>query len=93
MIGWILRELDKLAKISEDRVEENGARYVAFGVFSAINYLVPMHMWSEWHANDVSVYVVRMVAIILSFMLIVSDSWPGFLKKYKPLFWHFTVMI
>ncbi len=92
MLGWVLGWLDKLAKISEERVDEYGARYVAFGVFSTINYLVPMYMWSEWHANDVSVYTVRVVAIVLSFMLIVSDSWDDFLKRYRPLFWHFTVM-
>lgn len=84
--------LAKLAAVSEKRVEEYGARYVAFGVFSTINYLIPMYMWSEWHANDVSVYVVRIVAIVLSFILAVSDSWDDSLKKYRPLYWHFTVM-
>lgn len=92
MIRWVKHWLDRLAAISEERVEEYGARYVAFGVFSAVNYLIPMYMWSEWHANDVSVYVVRIVAIVLSFILAVSDSWDDSLKKYRPLFWHFTVM-
>ncbi len=92
MIGWVKHWLDKLAAISEKRVEEYGARYVAFGVFSAVNYLIPMYMWSEWHANDISVYTVRIVAIVLSFILAVSDSWDDSLKKYRPLFWHFAVM-
>lgn len=92
MIGWFIRWFDKLAAVSSARVEEYGARYVAFGIFSTVNYLIPMYMWSEWHANDTSVYTVRIVAIILSFMLIVSDSWYDSLKKYRPLFWHFTVM-
>lgn len=92
MMGGIKHWLDKLAGISEKRVEEYGARYVAFGVFSTVNYLIPMYMWSEWHANDISVYSVRIIAIVLSFILAVSDSWNDFLKKYRPLFWHFTVM-
>lgn len=92
MIGWGKRWLDKLAAVSEKRVEEYGARYVAFGVFSTVNYLIPMYMWSEWHANDISVYTVRIVAIVLSFILSVSDSWNDSLKKYRPLYWHFTVM-
>lgn len=92
MIGGLKRRLDELADISEKRVEEYGARYVAFGVFSTINYLIPMYMWSEWHANDISVYAVRIIAIVLSFILAVSDSWNDTLKKYRPLFWHFTVM-
>lgn len=92
MIGWGKRWLDKLAAVSEKRVEEYGARYVAFGVFSTVNYLIPMYMWSEWHANDISVYTVRIVAIVLSFILAVSDSWNDSLKKYRPLYWHFTVM-
>ncbi len=91
-MGWFKYWLDSLADISERRVEEYGARYVAFGVFSTVNYLIPMYMWSEWHANDVSVYVVRIVAIVLSFILAVSDSWNDSFKKYRPLFWHFTVM-
>ncbi len=92
MLRWLKKLLDKLSSVSERRVEEYGARYVAFGVFSTVNYLIPMYMWSEWHANDVSVYMVRIIAIILSFMLTVSDSWSDSLKKYRPLFWHFTIM-
>ncbi len=92
MVKWFRRRLDKLAAISEKRVEEYGARYVAFGVFSTVNYLIPMYMWSEWHANDISVYTVRIVAIVFSFILAVSDSWDNSLKKYRPLYWHFTVM-
>jgi len=92
MIGWFKHRLDELADISEKRVEEYGARYVAFGIFSTINYLIPMYMWSEWHANDISVYTVRIAAILLSFILAVSDSWDDSLKKYRPLYWHFTVM-
>ena len=84
MIRWVKHWLDKLATISEKRVEEYGARYVAFGVFSAVNSLIPMYMWSEWHAHDISVYTVRIVAIVLSFILSVSDSWDDSLKKYRP---------
>ena len=92
IVRGFVRWLDKLADISAKRVEEYGARYVAFGVFSTVNYLIPMYMWSEWHANDASVYTIRIIAILLSFMLTVSDSWNDSLKKYRPLFWHFTVM-
>lgn len=88
----LLRWINRLAELSERRVEEYGARYVAFGAFSVANYLVPMYMWSEWHSNEVSVYTVRIIAILLSFMLLVSDSWYESYKKYRPLFWHFTVM-
>lgn len=92
MMQWFVQWLDKLANISAKRVEEYGARYIAFGVFSTVNYLIPMYMWSEWHANDASVYTVRIIAIVLSFILTVSDSWNDSLKKYRPLYWHFTVM-
>ena len=92
MMQWFVQWIDKLADISAKRVEEYGARYVAFGVFSTVNYLIPMYMWSEWHANDTSVYTVRIIAIVLSFVLTVSDSWNDSLKKYRPLYWHFTVM-
>lgn len=82
---------NKLAKISEKRVDEFGARYIAFGIFSSVNYLIPMYMWSI-HSNLASVYTVRIVSIILCFMLVVSDSWYDNYKKYRPLFWHFSIM-
>lgn len=84
--------LENLVKYSNDSVREYGARYVAFGAFSIINYMTPFYMWSENNASDFSVVTIRIIAGILSFLLVVSDSCTQSLKKYLPLFWHFTIM-
>ena len=87
----LLSIFNKLAKISEKRVDDFGAKYIAFGAFSLVNYLIPMYMWST-HSNAPLVYTVRIISIILCFMLVVSDSWYEDYRKYRPLFWHFSIM-
>ena len=72
MMQTIFSFFNKLAKISEKRVDEYGARYIAFGIFSSVNYLVPMYMWTM-HSSSPSVYTVRVMAIVLSFMLVSID--------------------
>ncbi|MBE6447562.1 MAG: HAMP domain-containing histidine kinase [Alphaproteobacteria bacterium] len=84
--------LDRMAAWSEFKVKEYGARYVAFGIFSVVNYLLPMYMWSDEHSGEVAVYSVRIAAILLSFFIAVSETIPAKYQKYRPLLWHFTVM-
>jgi signal transduction histidine kinase len=81
-----------LAKFSASRVEKHGARYIAFGIFSVINYMLPMYMFSQSHSRNIAVQTIRIVAILLSFLLAISDAWYPSLKKYLPLYWHFTIM-
>lgn len=80
-----------LADASRKRVESYGAKYQAFGIFSTVNYLIPVYMWS-WHGDVVSPVIIRTVAVILSFLLVISDAWWEIFKPYLPLFWHFTIM-
>lgn len=80
-----------LADISRKRVEGYGARYQAFGVFSTINYLIPVYMWS-WHGGVISPVIIRTISVVLSFLLVISDAWWEILKPYLPVFWHFTIM-
>ncbi len=88
----LIEIFNKLARISEKRVDYFGARYIAFGVFCLVNYFFPIYMWSEKHSGEIAVYSIRVIAIILSFLLTTSDMWLEKYKKYRPLFWHFTVM-
>ncbi|GHT98023.1 histidine kinase [Alphaproteobacteria bacterium] len=84
--------LKKIVEFSANRVGKHGARYVAFGVFSVINYMLPMYMFSQRHPESISVLVIRVTAILLSFFLAISETWPSVLKKYLPVYWHFTMM-
>lgn len=81
-----------VVKASDAAVKRHGARYVAFGAFSLINYMMPLYMWSERNASDPSVLTIRIIAGILSFMLLVSDAYVGNMRKYITLLWHFTIM-
>ena len=83
--------LNKLADFAERRVEKYGARYIAFGVFSLICYALPIYMWTVTTAGCKSVLTFRIIAILLSFFLAVSDAWRDNLKKYLPLYWYFTI--
>ena len=82
---------EESVKFAEKRVQEYGARYTAFGVFSLICFVLPVYMWSVKTAGYRSVLVFRVLAIILSFFLAVSDVWYASLKKYLPLYWYLTV--
>lgn len=81
-----------VVKASDAAVKRHGARYVAFGAFSLVNYMMPFYMWSERNAGDASVLTIRVIAGILSFMLLVSDAYVGNMRKYITLLWHFTIM-
>ncbi len=83
---------NKLVKLSESRVDYHGARYTAFGIFSVINYLMPFYMWSDIHEGEPETYILRIAATVLSFLLAISEMWESKWKKYRPLYWHFTIM-
>jgi signal transduction histidine kinase len=83
---------EKLVKFSAARVEKHGARYISFGIFSVINYMLPMYMFSQNHSGNIAVQTIRIIAILLSFFLAISDAWYPSLKKYLPIYWHFTIM-
>lgn len=82
----------KLSDVAAARVEKYGARYIAFGTFSLINYILPFYMWSEHHSADAVVVSIRIIAGVLNFFLIMHETWCPSLKRYLPLYWYFTVM-
>jgi signal transduction histidine kinase len=84
--------LKRAVRFSAERVEKHGARYVAFGVFSVMNYMLPMYMFSQSHSGKTSVLVIRIIAILLNFFLAISSAWYPAAKRYLPIYWHFTIM-
>ncbi len=82
----------KLSDVAAARVAKYGARYIAFGTFSLINYIFPFYMWSEQHSSDLVVLSIRIIAGVLNFFLIMHETWCPSLKRYLPLYWYFTVM-
>lgn len=88
----VLNIKENLLLASQAAVKRHGARYVVFGIFSLVNYMMPFYMWSEHHSGDLSVITIRILAGILNFLLVVSDTYTGVMRKYLPLLWHFVVM-
>ncbi|MDR3179421.1 MAG: HAMP domain-containing histidine kinase [Holosporaceae bacterium] len=82
----------KIVTAAEIQVEKYGARYVSFGSFSLINYVFPIYMWSDRNCLDTSVLIIRALAGMLNFFLLMHESWSRPLRRYLPLYWYFTVM-
>ncbi|MDR2794162.1 MAG: HAMP domain-containing histidine kinase [Holosporaceae bacterium] len=88
----VKRMLLKIVNAAEMQVEKYGARYVSFGSFSLINYVFPIYMWSDDNCLNTSVLLIRALAGLLNFFLLMHESWSKPLKRYLPLYWYFTVM-
>lgn len=88
--------LNYLTRFSSRRVELHGAYYVPFGIFGTINYIVPYFMWAHETKNNLVTLLLRMVASVLSFSLVLLYEYlpenSNMRKKYLPLYWHVTVL-
>ena len=82
-----------IVRYSQEKTHIYGAPYILFGVFFAINYIVPYFIWPTeiLPYNDFIVFL-RMLGGVLCGLLIVREKWANWLVPYIPSFWHFTVM-
>jgi len=87
-----LKRLDFTYGFSANRVHSYGAQYIAFGIFSVANYILPYFMWSYTEHDDYVSLSLRFVAGLLSFFLIMNDYWPKSFRKLLPLYWHITLL-
>lgn len=92
-IGNNLPTIDKMLKYSTDRVTQVGADYFAFSVFFCVNYTFPYFMWDFTQQNIYHVLILRVIVIILCLVLLLKSFWPAEIKKYFPLYWHFTLLV
>jgi two-component system sensor histidine kinase ChiS len=88
---------ERLVDFSASRVKIHGAYYVAFGVFGTINYIIPYFVWTHETINDYLTLILRIIASILCFMLILksqSKDLDGEIADSKtlPLYWHLTLL-
>lgn len=83
----------KIYNYSTNKVRAYGADYLAFGIFCCINYIVPYFMWTFQEPVHYPIMLgLRLSAGILCVGLLMKDYWPEKLKKYFPVYWHFTLM-
>lgn len=74
------------------RVNLAGAFYLTFGIFGLINYPLSYLFYLYYNENfSCESLLLRLVATILCFFLSIHKFWPIKIKKYLPLYWHFTL--
>ena len=84
---------EKVIQYSIAKVKEVGAPYQIFGIFCCINYATPYFLWSfDTFSNQEYIISIRFIASLLCVGLIMVEQWHKKIRKYLPLYWHFTVM-
>ena len=84
--------LDKLLALTNEKVEETGAQYTAFGLFGLFNYPIFYLIWITFSKQPYSNLTVRVIATLLCLLLALNKYWPGKLKKYLPAYWYLTLL-
>ncbi len=75
------------------RVKLAGSFYMTFGIFGVINYpLSYLYYLIHNSADGYESLILRLTATILCFFLSIHKIWPRKIKKYLPLYWHFTLL-
>lgn len=78
---------------SQKQVETYGADYHMFGIFCALNYIVPYFMWSyDDNVNYPQTLMLRMIAGLLCVGLLLKDYWLDSMKRWFPVYWNFTLL-
>jgi Na+/proline symporter len=82
----------KFAASCKAKVETYGASYVLFGVFYRAAILMPYFIWGEIPAISAdTVLYFKIIGVVLSGLLICSDSWPKITQPYLPAFWYISL--
>lgn len=83
-----------ISRYSKDRVEAYGSHYVLFGAFAVINYLIPVFMWESAIPERfyLLISIMRIIAGVLCFFLVINQIWPKKLRRYLPQYWHITLL-
>ena len=67
--------------------------YMMFGIFSAINYIVPYFMWPQDIKSHYELMLfMRIFAGILCIGLLLREYWSTRYDKYFAIYWFFTLL-
>jgi signal transduction histidine kinase len=91
-ITWLTKGWQRLVALSQQNVTRFGAQYDAFVIFIFIFYIAnPL----KWHFagpySFSSIACLRIFAFVFWIFLAFWRKWPAKLKKYLPLYWHFSL--
>ncbi|MCT4634655.1 MAG: hypothetical protein N4A31_00200, partial [Rickettsiales bacterium] len=86
-----MKLFNKVLESAEERVHKFGAQYYTFSIFGIINY--PLAYIYEIYTGSPKGYLLRILAGILCFILLLKDKWPQKFKKFLPVYWYSTITI
>lgn len=84
--------IEKIVTYSQNRVKDFKAQYKAFGYYVVLQYPLSYMILSSLGSQINENPIIRAIAVLLAFPLIVYKRWPSRLQSYLPLYWHFNVM-
>ncbi len=89
----IVTNLPNPIKFANDSMMRHGANYLMFGIFSAINYIVPYFMWPQGIKEHYALLLfMRIFAGILCIGLLLKQYWNMRYQKYFAIYWFFTLL-
>lgn len=89
---FIFDLFNKLAKASQKSVDQFGAQYRAFGLYTIINYPVGFLILYYLESQENESLWLRLIACMLCLPLLFHAYWPQRIKYYLPLYWHITLV-
>jgi signal transduction histidine kinase len=82
----------EIVRLTDKKVQENGAQYMAFGLFVIATYPMYYFFWIYFSKQPYSNLTVRIIATLLCLLLALHKYWPQKAKKYLPLYWYITLL-
>lgn len=92
MNQYLCKRIEFFRASIEKRVEEFGAQYTAFGLFGIINYPLFYIVWKYYGQTGYENFPLRLIAALLSALLLLENYWPKNLKRWLPVYWYVTLL-
>jgi len=74
-----------------ERVENFGIQYIAFGIFGILNYPIYYFIWLHLAHQSYESFSLRLTATLLCLLLLLKNYWPEKLKYWFPIYWLVTL--
>ena len=85
--------LPKIINYTDKSMSNSQPNYVMFGIFSAVNYIVPYFMWPQNIQSHYELMLfMRIFAGLLCIGLLLKEYWKIKYKRYFSLYWFFTLL-
>jgi len=88
----LLNLIHNIAKASKKRVDQFGAQYRTFGIFTILNYPVGFLILYYLESQENESLWLRLIACIICLPILFHAHWPKKAKFYLPLYWHISLL-